>query len=426
MRKQALQKYLRENPDVEKKMEEAKKIFFGKYKHAPQTDKENKEYHDLMKKYVGHIDIDVSTVLGKGQMHKSRTQRLAAKAASNPMMDVDEKQREHNMQAFDAWMKKHAAEIKNPTGSISSFFSAQTKKDPSGPWNALTLGMGKDGPEGGMSEGPDGIPALPNFVKAPPQVDGAKSGSKSAALVQHAEVPPPSAHKVDTKGSDKPKRQRRDSLIDKYLKEHPRNTAKPKQSVDDDGLPVLPEIHHAHNAGSRGKMKELARYEKNDPAFAKKVMAAHKAWAEAGHTRPPHTPAEEREYAKILKESVGASLKNPSHVKKVNVFHAPSLGDQFKVAAGKGVSSLAADAQAQSKAVPASEHTDTEIKMARVKALQDLEEHDPQVKAKIQKAHEEWLASGHQGPPANGAEEKEYHALMEKIVGHPDINFQIN
>ena len=83
MRKQALQKYLRENPDVEKKMEEAKKIFFGKYKHAPQTDKENKEYHDLMKKYVGHIDIDVSTVLGKGQMHKSRTQRLAAKAASS-------------------------------------------------------------------------------------------------------------------------------------------------------------------------------------------------------------------------------------------------------------------------------------------------------------------------------------------------------
>ena len=51
LRKQALQKYLRENPDVEKKMEEAKKIFFGKYKHAPQTDKENKEYHDLMKKY---------------------------------------------------------------------------------------------------------------------------------------------------------------------------------------------------------------------------------------------------------------------------------------------------------------------------------------------------------------------------------------
>merc|ERR1712216_403462 len=75
--------------------------------------------------------------------------------------------------------------------------------------------------------------------------------------------------------------------IDKYLKEHPRNTAKPKQAVDDDGLPVLPEIHHAHDAGSQGKMKELARYEKNDPAFAKKVMAAHKAWADAGHTSPP-------------------------------------------------------------------------------------------------------------------------------------------
>ena len=38
--------------------------FFDKYGHAPQSDKQNKEYHDLMKKYVGHIDISVEKILG--------------------------------------------------------------------------------------------------------------------------------------------------------------------------------------------------------------------------------------------------------------------------------------------------------------------------------------------------------------------------
>ena len=66
IRKQALEKYLRENPDVKHKMALAKKQFFDKYGHAPQSDKQNQEYHDLMKKYVGHIDIDVKKLLGKG------------------------------------------------------------------------------------------------------------------------------------------------------------------------------------------------------------------------------------------------------------------------------------------------------------------------------------------------------------------------
>ena len=48
--------------------------------------------------------------------------------------------------------------------------------------------------------------------------------------------------------------------------------------------------------------------------------------------------------------------------RKHNEFHAPSLDDQFKVAGGKAVTSLAA-AKVQ--------HSETEIKMAKVKALQD-------------------------------------------------------
>ena len=79
IRKQALQKYLRENPDVKHKMEQAKTQFFEKYGHAPQSDKQNQEYHDLMKKYVGHIDIDVKKILGKGAIKTQKAHQVEDK-----------------------------------------------------------------------------------------------------------------------------------------------------------------------------------------------------------------------------------------------------------------------------------------------------------------------------------------------------------
>merc|ERR1712216_694503 len=102
------------------------------------------------------------------------------------------------------------------------------------------------------------------------------------------------------------------------------------------------------------------------------------------------------------------------HSKKINQFHAPDLNDQFKVASGKGINSLA------------EEHSEVEEKMAKVRALQDLEKHDPKIKTKIAEVHHQWMKAGHKAPPATPEEEKEYHALMEKIVGHPDISFQTN
>ena len=52
-----------------------KKQFFDKYGHAPQSAKQNQEYHDLMKKYVGHVDISVEKILGKGAIKQARTQK---------------------------------------------------------------------------------------------------------------------------------------------------------------------------------------------------------------------------------------------------------------------------------------------------------------------------------------------------------------
>ncbi len=46
------------------------------------------------------------------------------------------------------------------------------------------------------------------------------------------------------------------------------------------------------------------------------------------------------------------------------------------------------------------------------------------VKAKIEQVHQAWMKAGHKAPPANAGEEKEYKALMEQIVGHPDVSFQ--
>ena len=75
LRKQALEKYLQANPDVKHNMAAAKNIFFEKYGHAPKSDKQNKEYADLMQKYVGHVDIDVKKILGNGAVEQARTQK---------------------------------------------------------------------------------------------------------------------------------------------------------------------------------------------------------------------------------------------------------------------------------------------------------------------------------------------------------------
>ena len=75
LRKQALEKYLEANPDVKHNMAAAKNIFFEKYGHAPKSDKQNKEYADLMQKYVGHVDIDVKKILGNGAVEQARTQK---------------------------------------------------------------------------------------------------------------------------------------------------------------------------------------------------------------------------------------------------------------------------------------------------------------------------------------------------------------
>lgn len=40
---------------------------------------------------------------------------------------------------------------------------------------------------------------------------------------------------------------------------------------------------------------------------------------------------------------------------------------------------------------------------------------------KIEHVHKIW-ANTHSGPPHGAAEDKEYDALMQKFVGHPDVS----
>ena len=215
--------------------------------------------------------------------------------------------------------------------------------------------------------------------------------------------------KSDTKKADAVEPKEEPKAESKAAKKH-------KGAIKMEEIPVMPDDTDGATRAQLAKMKELKKYEKSHKGFSKKIQQVHLEWAKKHHG-PPHTAAEQKEYSKLLTKIVGddsplAQAKHP----KLNPFHAPDLNDQFKVAGGKGVSSLAAE----------EEHSEAEIKMAKVKALQDLEAHDPKVKTKIAQVHHQWMKAGHKAPPSTPAEEKEYHALMEKIVGHPDISFQTN
>jgi hypothetical protein len=189
--------------------------------------------------------------------------------------------------------------------------------------------------------------------------------------------------------------------------------------IEMEEIPVMPDDTEGATQAQLHKMRELKDYEKKDKNFAKKLNKVHMEWAKSHHG-PPHTAEEQEEYAKLLKKVVGDESPLAHNKKaKINEFHAPDLNDQFKVAGGKGVSSLATEE-------PKVEHSAAEITMAKVKALQDLESHDPNVKSKIAEVHHQWMKAGHKAPPSTPAEEKEYQGLMAKIVGHPDISFQTN
>jgi hypothetical protein len=182
-------------------------------------------------------------------------------------------------------------------------------------------------------------------------------------------------------------------------------------------IPVMPEDTDGASVAQLKKMRELKKYEAKHKKFSRQLNEVHMEWAKTHHG-PPHTDAEQKEYATLLKKMInhGPNLK---HTKKINQFHAPDLNDQFKVAAGKGINSLAAEEKVE-------EHSEAEEKIAKVRALQDLEAHDPKIKTKIAEVHHQWMKAGHKAPPSTPAEEKEYQKLMEKIVGHPDISFQTN
>jgi hypothetical protein len=83
MKKEALQKYIKEHPEVGRNIVKAKERFMKKYGHAPKSKLEKQDYAHMMKHFVGHVDISVDKELGK-----------KAKAEKLPKEDAAQKQKE--------------------------------------------------------------------------------------------------------------------------------------------------------------------------------------------------------------------------------------------------------------------------------------------------------------------------------------------
>jgi len=387
LRKQALQKFLHENPDVKRKMAAAKKAFFDKYGHAPQSAKQNQEYHDLMKKYVGHVDISVEKILGKGAIKQARTQkkRMVPDAFSRAQDKLNEKrkQRAQKNAGHADEVPSNIQEAAERRAHETAHLAAKMNKHPDAELNKLDE------------------EAMRTMAKQSPKksADVVQKNDVQKADVKQAEPKKADAKKAGPKQADAKKAESMKGVIEMME------------------IPVMPDDTEGATRAQLHKMRELKDFEKKDKNFAKKLNKVHMEWAKSHHG-PPHTAEEQKEYAKLLKKVVGdESPLAHSKKAKMNEFHAPDLNDQFKVAGGKGVSSLATEK-------PKVEHSAAEITMAKVKALQDLESHDPKIKSKIAEVHHQWMKAGHKAPPSTPAEEKEYQGLMQKIVGHPDIGFQ--
>ena len=378
IRKQALQKYLRENPDVKHKMEQAKTQFFEKYGHAPQSDKQNQEYHDLMKKYVGHIDIDVKKILGKGAIKTQKAHQVEDKFV----------QAQRKINKIQKHMYHEASKYVDKHGSG---------------WTEAKYRAASEGHRAS--------------AKAQKKVADRMAATPSTNQLDAEAIKMVAKHDVEPKAEAEDEEPAADAVKPKKATRQQKHASKNEPIVTEE-IPVMPDDTDGASVAQLKKMRELKKYENSHKKFSSKLNKVHMEWAKTHHG-PPHGDKEQKEYAKLLKKMIGDHAPAlGKHAKKINQFHAPDLNDQFKVASGKGINSLAAE--------EAEEHSDAEEKIAKVRALQDLEKHDPKIKTKIAEVHHQWMKAGHKAPPATPEEEKEYHALMEKIVGHPDISFQTN
>ena len=112
MKKEPLQKYIKEHPEVGRNIVKAKERFMKKYGHAPKSKLEKQDYAHMMKHFVGHVDISVDKELGK-----------KAKAEKLPKEDAAQKQKEEvgdifklidkTVKAFEGKDKKEGEEDAN-------------------------------------------------------------------------------------------------------------------------------------------------------------------------------------------------------------------------------------------------------------------------------------------------------------------------
>jgi len=226
------------------------------------------------------------------------------------------------------------------------------------------------------------------------------------------------------------------------------------------------EQHEAggHEATSHVELQHnLAQYKEQNPEFAKKLDEVHAMWMK-DHKTPPRTAQEKREYGKLVTKYVGdmqavltgkeqstkavqPNLKSKAF--KVYMDQHPDVKKKFmkvqtdfiqkyghmpktegekktfksliKHYVGHLEISVKKTLGKDSAAVKPSADDSAASKVdeaAKSKMLKVMEQKDPMLSQKLQKAHDVWIKAGHKGPPRNQEEEKEYRKLLDQMVGN--------
>jgi hypothetical protein len=224
LRKQALEKYLRENPDVKKKMAAAKKAFWDKHHHAPKSERDQKEYHDMMQKYVGHIDISISKILGKGAKAAVKAKAVKYKATKlqklnfwDPFAAAQAKADKHFHHARDTQNEKHVSKpmVRQQKAEAAPVADTSASKHEKLDFGKLDAAMAKGGPAAAAEEEGDINDVPTDISQSAPHVPGE---------VQIGKL-----------------------------------------------IPVAPSDMETASPEQLRKMKQLKKYEHSDPQFAKKL-----------------------------------------------------------------------------------------------------------------------------------------------------------
>mmetsp|Transcript_40577 Transcript_40577/g.63353 ORF Transcript_40577/g.63353 Transcript_40577/m.63353 type:complete len:461 (+) Transcript_40577:13-1395(+) len=260
-KKNALNRYKEQHPNFKAKLDKVHEDWMKNVGHFPKNEAEKKRYQAEVAKVVNSVKIDIMPE-DMPSAKQATTQQKTTSQPSGHQATHEEAQK---------YIKDHP-ELKS-----------NLEKKAKDTW-AKEQGKGlKGSPEERKA-------ALANYLKQHPEVKKKMEEAKKAWFTAHGNKPPQGTHENEQYA--------------KLMKEYVGHIDIPMSKYAKAKTTKKAEVSKDTKADHEENVDHLKEFEAKNPEMKKKIEKVHKMWA-AGHSKPPSTDAEKKEYWDMMHTELG-------------------------------------------------------------------------------------------------------------------------